>query len=142
MGVSRVELPPLRFVPLEGYDPEVTHPSVSLARELARVTTRHGLEAAVEAYRRARPADDRVAEREVNAWGYELLGAGRIDEAIPVFQRNVDDFPNSWNVYDSLAEAYMEAGDDARAIAFYEKSLEINPGNTNGKRMLERLNDG
>ena len=41
--------------------------------------------------------------------------------------------------YDSLAEACMTAGDNARAIELYEKSLAINPGNTNAVAMLKKL---
>jgi Flp pilus assembly protein TadD len=55
---------------------------------------------------------------------------------------NADLFPDSWNVYDSLAEAHMKNGDDAQAIRLYEKSLELKPDNQNGKDMLERLRSG
>ena len=36
----------------------------------------------------------------------------------------------------------MEAGQHELAIEFYERSLELNPGNDNGRRMLERLRSG
>jgi hypothetical protein len=48
-------------------------------------------------------------------------------------------FPNSFNVYDSYAESLMAGGQDALAIFYYKKSLEINPGNTNGIDMLAKL---
>jgi len=48
-------------------------------------------------------------------------------------------FPDSWNVYDSLGEAYMEDGQKDPAIQNYEKSLELNPENTNGAETLEKL---
>jgi Tfp pilus assembly protein PilF len=56
-----------------------------------------------------------------------------------VFELNVESYPNSFNVYDSLAEAYMNAGDSDHAIEFYEKSLAINPGNTNATAMIDKI---
>ena len=52
---------------------------------------------------------------------------------------NVADFPSSWNVHDSLAEAYAEDGQKQRAIASYEKSIALNPDNANGVEMLRKL---
>ena len=78
-------------------------------------------------------------EREVNALGYQLMGSGQLAEATVVLELNVAANPNSSNTYDSLAEAYMKAGDNKRAIEFYRKSLELNSGNTNAMEMLEEL---
>ena len=52
---------------------------------------------------------------------------------------NVDAYPNAFNTYDSLGEAYMEMGDNEKAIANYKKSIELNAGNENGKDMLKKL---
>ena len=43
------------------------------------------------------------------------------------------------NAHDSLGEAYMVSGARDLAIRSYRRSLELNPGNDNGRRMLERL---
>jgi tetratricopeptide (TPR) repeat protein len=75
----------------------------------------------------------------MNATGYNLLTSKRVDDAIEVFLLNVKLFPNSWNVYDSLGEAYAAAGKKDLAIKNYERSIEINPKNDNGKKMLESL---
>lgn len=72
--------------------------------------------------------------------GYHLLAQKRIDEAIKVFELNVQEYPKAWNPYDSLAEAYMNAGKKELAIKNYEKSLELNPENKNGAEMLKKLN--
>jgi cytochrome c-type biogenesis protein CcmH/NrfG len=58
-----------------------------------------------------------------------------------VFQRNVQDYPQSSNAYDSLGEAYMKTGQKDLAIKNYEKSLELNPKNDNGKEMLKKLGE-
>jgi TolA-binding protein len=45
-----------------------------------------------------------------------------VDSAIVVFQKNVKDYPRSWNVYDSLGEAYATKGDKRRAAELYTKA--------------------
>jgi len=89
--------------------------------------------------RKTHPDFAEYAERVMNNFGYELLSMKKNEEAIAVFKMNVETFPESWNVYDSLGEAYMIKGDKKRSIENYEKSLELNPQNTNGKNMLEKL---
>lgn len=78
-------------------------------------------------------------ENQVNRLGYQLLGRKRVKEAIEVFKLNVEDFPQSANVYDSLGEAYMVNGDKELAIKNYQKSVELNPKNDNGIEMLKKL---
>jgi tetratricopeptide (TPR) repeat protein len=78
-------------------------------------------------------------EDNLNTSGYNLIQANRLNDAIEVFRLNVKLFPNSWNPYDSLGEALALAGDKDEAIKNYEKSMELNPNNTNGKTALEKL---
>src|SRR5687768_9455700 len=72
-----------------------------------------------------------LGESDLNRVGYEYLNKEKYAEAIAVFKINVDAFPNSGNVYDSLGEAYMKSGDKVNAAANYKRSLEIDPKNTN-----------
>jgi tetratricopeptide (TPR) repeat protein len=62
-------------------------------------------------------------EATVNTAGYQYLGAGRVAEAIELFKINAEKYPESWNVYDSLAEGYATQGEKAKAIEFYTKAL-------------------
>ena len=48
-----------------------------------------------------------------------------MDSAIVVFQKNVKDHPRSWNVYDSLGEAYAAKGDKKKAREQYGKALSM-----------------
>lgn len=101
-----------------------------------------GIEAARAVYERARldPTEAIfIDENQLNALGYRLLQTGGVDEAIAVLSMNADAFPESWNVWDSLGEAYMTRGDRARAIECYRSSLRLNPGNSSGAAILERL---
>ena len=56
-----------------------------------------------------------------------------------MFQKNVQEYAQSWNVYDSLAEAYAKVGKKDLAIENYEKSLQLNPKNDNGAEQLKKL---
>jgi CubicO group peptidase (beta-lactamase class C family) len=97
---------------------------------------------AVEGYRAIRkgnPQDDAVNENRLNNLGYRFLGEKLYEAAIALFALNVEFYPASWNVYDSLGEGYMNRGDRQLAIENYERSLKLNPKNTNGEKILEKL---
>jgi len=55
---------------------------------------------------------------------------------------NVEQFPQSGNVHDSLAEAYMNRVDRQLAIENYGRSLELDPGNDNAREQLAVLDGG
>src|SRR5262249_53143540 len=78
-------------------------------------------------------------ERELNELGYNLIGQKKTQEAVKVFQLNVEAYPESSNVYDSLGEAFMLNGEKALAIENYEKSLKLNPNNANAVEKLKLL---
>jgi len=48
-------------------------------------------------------------------------------------------FPDAWNTHDSLVEAYAVVGEKDLAIAYYNKSLELNPDNANATTELAKL---
>jgi CubicO group peptidase (beta-lactamase class C family) len=87
-------------------------------------------------------ADPRRVERNVNRVGYSLLEADRLKPALQIFMINTELFPEAFNTWDSLGEAYMKLGKDARAISCYEKSLELNPDNRNAEEMIARIQGG
>jgi tetratricopeptide (TPR) repeat protein len=68
-----------------------------------------------------------ATEAEMNNYGYQLLGQKKMDEAIEAFRKNVKDHPASWNVYDSLGEAYATKGDKKLATENYSKALSMAP---------------
>lgn len=89
---------------------------------------------------RQNPSDNGPSlEPKLNRLGYYLLGEGRVADATAVFELMVDLHPDSANAYDSLGEAYMNAGDTTAAVTSYEKSLDLNPENTNAAKMLDTL---
>ena len=71
-------------------------------------------------------------ERIINTEGYFLMNENRLNEAITLFKLNTIFFPNSYNVFDSMGEIYMAAGDTVQSIKHYIKSVELNPHNLTG----------
>ncbi|MEP7273688.1 MAG: serine hydrolase [Acidobacteriota bacterium] len=127
--------PALKWVDYESYKSPV--------RTLLRNLRTMGAERAIAQYRewrKSRPREEQVTEAQMNRLGYNvLLGLKKPDDAIELFKLNVEDYPASSNAFDSLAEGYMVAGKNELAIKNYERSIELNPNNTDGKAKLLEL---
>jgi tetratricopeptide (TPR) repeat protein len=118
-------------------------PRTSIADTLATTLATQNADAAVQHYRDLKTSTSAPAynfdEKELNTLGYQLLAKHRYTDAIRILQLNVENFPQSSNVYDSLGEAYADAGDKPHAIQLYRHSLQLNPKNTGAVLMLKKL---
>ena len=96
---------------------------------------------ALNGYLEKRKTDSavRIPESSMNELGYYLLGSKKIDDALVIFYQNCLDFPGSWNVWDSLAEAYLDKGNKDLALSYYQKSLDLNPKNANAAEQIKKL---
>ena len=112
--------------------------NVKLTEMILTEAMTNGYDAAVELYEKNKGMGV-IGENPVNIRGYQLLGQGKITEAINVLRLNVYLYPRSSNVYDSLGEAYMTARNTALAIENYEKSLALDPNNDNAVKKLMQL---
>jgi tetratricopeptide (TPR) repeat protein len=122
------------------YDPYDLHPKRAVSEALLPIIAERGIEAALQSYRTLKQSTDYyVSESQFNALGSQLLGMKKVREAIEIFKLNVESYPQSANVYDSLGEAYMMNGDKELAIRSYQKAVELNPQNTNAVEMLKKL---
>ncbi len=79
------------------------------------------------------------SEQDLNTLGYSFLGKEKLDNALEVFKLTTILFPDSFNAYDSYGEALLKSNRKAEAIEMYEKSIQLNPENENGKKMLQQL---
>jgi tetratricopeptide (TPR) repeat protein len=70
------------------------------------------------------------------------LRSNRTDDAIKSFKLNVEEYPNSANVYDGLGDAYLKAGNKVQAIACYEKESALDPSNEDLKNRIKTLKTG
>jgi len=117
-------------------------PRRSIAETLSTTIKAKGVEEAVKQYhalKASAPTTYNFDEGELNSLGYQLIAVKNFKDAVRILQLNVEAYPRSSNAYDSLGEAYMDAGEKPLAIANYRKSLELNPKNANGARMLKKL---
>jgi len=76
----------------------------------------------------------------LNSLGYALMKEDRVKDAIEVLAINVEENPNSSNVYDSYAEAYFKNRQYEQSLKYYKKSLELDPTNNNAVAMIEEIN--
>ena len=77
---------------------------------------------------------------ELNNYGYQLLGKGKTDKAVMVFEANVKKHPEDPNVWDSLGEGYMMNGQKDKAIESFRKSLSMNPPDNVRANSIKCLN--
>lgn len=77
-----------------------------------------------------------IEENVFNRAGYNKLNDKNYDEAIALFKINAALYPESDNVYDSLADAYARNGDSIQAYQNYKKALQYNTGNKRAKRFV------
>jgi tetratricopeptide (TPR) repeat protein len=129
--------PAAAWLDYEQYDA----PSRLVREALAQMYEEEGLEASLALYQELKATQPAEAFHEnlLNSLGYQLLRSDRIDDAIAVFRLNIEEYPDAWNPYDSMGEAYMVAGQLELAVEYYERSIQLNPDNTGGKAALERI---
>jgi len=109
---------------------------------MSRIIENSGVDEGIKKYYELKASNEEeyiFGEEELNAVGYKLLSNNQTDEAVAVFALNVQEYPESWNVYDSLGEAYLKQRNKKFAKKNYKKSIKLNPDNENGKAMLKKV---
>lgn len=117
-------------------------PKISIAQIIGPMIITEGIDSALVKYDQLKTSAAEkynFSEAILNFLGYELLGEKKIKEAVEVFKLNVREYPESYNTYDSLGEAYMLDDQKDLALENYTKSLELNPDNTNARQMIQRI---
>jgi tetratricopeptide (TPR) repeat protein len=117
---------------------------MTLEEDLSEAYRKSGVDAALSRYRELREryygrGGYDFGEGSLNAFGHDLLGKGDHNGAIAVLRVNATQFPQSGKVWDSLAEAYLAAGNKTLAQIYYRKSLEVDPQNADALEKLRKL---
>lgn len=71
--------------------------------------------------------------------GYAYLDGGYVEEAKQLFALNMELHPDTWFVYNNMAEAYSKSGAKDTVIRLYQKSLAMRPENNWAMEKLKLL---
>jgi CubicO group peptidase (beta-lactamase class C family) len=121
-----------------GYD-QYDSPTQLIKMAITRGTVTDGVRVYREVKKNHPALGSPFNEESITRLGYQLMEQENIEAAIEIFKINIREFPDSWNGYDSLGEAYLLKGEEQLAIKNYQQSIRLNPNNENGKKMLEKI---
>ena len=74
----------------------------------------------------------------INNTAYQLLEGRQLDRATYYFHLNVDNYPNSFNVYDSMGDVLVARAEKDSAMKCYQKALQLRD-NPDTRKKLEGL---
>jgi dienelactone hydrolase len=101
-----------------------------------------GTSKAAQMLAQARKRDPKAAvfsEAIVNQIGYEHIASGDTKGAVEILKLNVTAYPNSPNVYDSLADAYLADGQKDLARQNAQKAVELLASDTTDSEQRRNL---
>lgn len=125
---------------LSGKDPGL--PRLPIRDTIARIIYSQDVESAVKTYYRLKnhyPERFFFDEHQLNLLGYMLSWEGKKEDAAAILELNAREYPDYWNVYDSLGDIYAELNRTDEARKSYRKALELNPGRKATKAKLDKL---
>jgi CubicO group peptidase (beta-lactamase class C family) len=125
-----VNLPPFAWIKYDAYN--------SPSMQFSAAVHEKGATAAITEFSTDLQSG-KIPESSLNSAGYLSLRQKKFKDALEIFQLNVRLHPDSWNAYDSLAEAQSDNRQKDLAIQNYQKSLDLNPNNKGAAEALKKL---
>jgi len=120
-----------------------TIPKNSWANKLIERANNIGMANAIAEYKRTKNTDEGSRyyfnEGEFNSLGYYLMRNKRIEDAIKFFVLNTEENPSSANAFDSLGEAYLNAGMKELSEQSYKKSRELSEAQSSTQKVAEKI---
>jgi hypothetical protein len=117
--------------------------------DIADYTIKHGSEKAMkyvnnlkqqfEEYEWWYGLDSSLLEYKINKIGNAFMRYRMQKEAFEILKLNTLLFPNAFNVWDSFAQWHYHEKQYQKALEFYEKSVALNPQNSNGVNFINRI---
>jgi len=99
-----------------------------------------GLEKTLDKYEgMVAETDSKIKFNTLNIVGYMLLREGNAVDAEQVFKRNMEQFPDNPNAYDSYAEALAANNNFQESRKYYEMAMDKNPDNMNAREVLKHI---
>lgn len=80
-----------------------------------------------------------VSKSTINSFGYDLMRQEKHEDALRIFELNIELYPDDWYTYDSYGECLLEMGDVENGYKAYKKSLDLNPDNATAKEVLSEI---
>jgi CubicO group peptidase (beta-lactamase class C family) len=121
-------------------DSPLTEPNSSIIPAMRKEIDTKGAEAGIVLYQELKKSN---VQYDFSEGVLNMLGNSYLDKnltaALALLKLNVEQFPKSFNVYHSYAVALSKDNQKDLAIENYKKSVELNPGNTEGINALEKL---
>jgi tetratricopeptide (TPR) repeat protein len=124
------------------HDRDYRQPRIPISHPIASKVFDDSAEAATALYRQLRDTAQATYlfnEHELNFLGYQLMWAGRDEEAILILELNAEEYPDSANAFDSLGDVHREAGNTQRSIENYERALRLDSNLKHTRRKLNEL---
>jgi len=115
---------------------------VNISQVVGKILATKDIKTAIDEYKNlksSKPDEYKIDKWELNTLGYELMNLKMYDDAIAIFNLNLEEYPDFFRGYNSLGELYTQKGDRAMAIKSYEKTLEIDSDNWWAKDKLKQL---
>jgi hypothetical protein len=81
----------------------------------------------------------------IHGYGRSLIAAGKVDEAMEVFEFNENKFPDTWPVNYGMARAYSAQGKYRKALDYLRKAMTNAPNDASKKNVeanIEKLKKG
>jgi len=120
----------------ESYD----FPKKPLVKFMSQIIEKEGIGNGISFFKEHKENSDYYKdEQELIVAGYRFLHNGNAKNAAAIFKLSTEVFPDRDNPYDSYGEALLVLGDTLLAIKNYKKSVQLNPNNQNGKKVLKEL---
>jgi CubicO group peptidase (beta-lactamase class C family) len=126
------------------YDLPYDLPRKSILPIMLQAIEKQGIETAIKEYKKLKIAQKDIRTirvGELDDLGKELMKLGKMEEALAIFIFNIEEFPTSDIPSESLANYYEKKGEKTKAIAYYKKTLEINPNNSDAERKIKHLEE-
>jgi hypothetical protein len=101
-----------------------------------------GIEAALKKYDEIKNSSDSeylFSANMLHQLGHSLLNEYRIDDAIKIFLKNVQEYPESFMANDALAETYLKKGESKSSLKYFKIAVKLNPDYEYGRKMIEEL---
>ena len=114
------------------------------ARDLIQIIEEKGIDEGIKKFHEMKEETRTINRYVFEEWliksmGLSFLSRDKMQEAIGILKLNSQLYPESWDAYYTLAEAYMKNGDKGMAKHYYQKALELNPDERDMKRILNKL---